>query len=83
MEFYAAERKKELLPCDSMDGTGEHYAKRSKPGGERQIPCDLTYKWNLINEINKLTKQNRLHGNKEGTPTLCDSMDGAGEYYAK
>ena len=28
MEFYAAERKKELLPfCDSRDGTGEHYAK--------------------------------------------------------
>ena len=29
MEFYAAERKKEHLPfaTDSMDGTGEHYAK--------------------------------------------------------
>ena len=26
MEFYAAERKKELYPCNSMDGTGEHYA---------------------------------------------------------
>ena len=29
MEFYAAERKKELMQflCNSMDGTGEHYAK--------------------------------------------------------
>ena len=28
MEFYAAERKKELIPfATSMDGTGEHYAK--------------------------------------------------------
>ena len=28
MEFYAAERNKELIPlCNSMDGTGEHYAK--------------------------------------------------------
>ena len=29
MEYYAAERKKEGAPtlCDSMDGTGEHYAK--------------------------------------------------------
>ena len=28
MEFDAAERKKELIPFgDSMDGTGEHYAK--------------------------------------------------------
>ena len=28
-----------------MDGTGEHY-----PGDERQIPYDLTYKWNIINK---------------------------------
>ena len=29
MEFYTAERKKELIPfvCNGMDGTGEHYAK--------------------------------------------------------
>ena len=28
-EYYVAERKKEGTPslCDSMDGTGEHYAK--------------------------------------------------------
>ena len=44
MEYYAAERKKELLPfCDSMDGTGEHYAKWNKPGDEGQIPYDLTF----------------------------------------
>ena len=30
-------------PCDSMDGTGEHYAKWNKPGGEGQIPYDLTF----------------------------------------
>ena len=30
--------------CNSMDGTGEHYAKWNKPGSERQIPYDLTYK---------------------------------------
>ena len=28
-------------------------AKWNKPGGERQIPYDLTYKWNLINKTNK------------------------------
>ena len=33
-----------------MDGTGEHYVKINKPGGERQIPYDLTYKRNLINK---------------------------------
>ena len=47
-------RKKEGAPTlrDSMDGTGEHYAKWDKPGGERQIPYDLPYKRNLINKIN-------------------------------
>ena len=33
-------RKKEGTPTlrDSMDGTGEHYAKWNKPDSERQIP---------------------------------------------
>ena len=43
---------------NSMDGTGEHYAKWNKPGSERQIPYDLTYKWNLINTTNKQAKHN-------------------------
>ena len=67
MEYYAAERKKELLPFATawMDGTGEHYTKWNKPGGERQIPHDLTYKWNLINKTNKQAKYNQRHLNKE------------------
>ena len=27
MEYYLAIKKKEILPFDSMDGPGEHYAK--------------------------------------------------------
>ena len=42
--------------CDSMDGTGEHYAMWNKPGGERQVPDDLTCKWNVINKTNKWAK---------------------------
>ena len=52
-------RKKEGAPTvwnRNKDGTGEHYAKWSKPGGERQIPYDLTYKCNLINKTNKQGK---------------------------
>ena len=42
MEFYSAERKKELIPfANSIDGTGEYHAKWNKPGGEGQIPYDL------------------------------------------
>ena len=46
---------------NSMDGTGEHYAKWKKPGGERQILYDLTCKWNLINKTNKQAKYNQRH----------------------
>ena len=48
-----------------MDGIGKHYAKGNKPGGKRQIPCDLTYKWNVINKANKQAKYIKRHGNKE------------------
>ena len=51
---------KELLPfCDNMDRSGGRYAKWNKPSGERQIPYDLTYKWNLINKANEQAKYNQ------------------------
>ena len=60
MEFYAAERKKGAPTlCDIMDGTGEHYVKWNKPGGEGQIPYDLTFNWNIINKRKKQTKYNQ------------------------
>ena len=49
-----------------MDGTGNHYTNRNKPGGERQIPYELTFNRNLINNTSKqnITKdtdiENRL-----------------------
>ena len=42
-----------------MDGTGEHYAKWNKPGGEGQILYDLTFNWNIINKRKKQTKYNQ------------------------
>ena len=58
-------RKKEgaYTLCNSMDGTGEHYAKWNKAGGERQIPYDLTFNWNIINETKKQAKYNQRHQN--------------------
>ena len=52
-------------------GTGEYYAKWSKPGSERQIPYDLTYEWNLI----KLAKYSQRHWNRQQT----DSNQRGGE----
>ena len=36
-----------------MDGTGEHYAKWSKLGSERQMPYDLSFNSNIINKREK------------------------------
>ena len=49
-------REKEGAPtlCNIMDGTGEHYAKWNKPGGEGQIPYSLTFNGNLINKRKKI-----------------------------
>ena len=41
--------------------TGKHYAKQNKPGGQRQIPYDLTFNRNLINKTNKQAKYNQRH----------------------
>ena len=53
-QWNITQQKKKGIPtfCDNMDGTGYYYAKRNKPVGERQIPCDLTYKRNLMNKVN-------------------------------
>ena len=57
MEFYAAKRKEEAYTlCNGMDRTGEHYAKWNKPGGEGQIPYDLTFNWNITKK--RKSKQN-------------------------
>ena len=47
-------KKEEGAPTlhNSMDGSGDHYGKWNKPGGERQMPYDLTYK-----ESNQQNKQ--------------------------
>ena len=62
-------RKKEGAPTlhNSMDGTGKHYAKWNKAGGERQIPYDLTYKQNLMNKTSKQAEYNQRHWNKGQT----------------
>ena len=52
VEFYTAERKKELLPFGTawMKLESIMLSEISQAG---QIPNDLTFKWNLINKISK------------------------------
>ena len=76
MEFYAAERRSSYI-CHSMDGTGKHYAKGNKPGGERQIPYDLTFNRNLMNK--QTSKQNITKDTEiEKRPTVT-TPEGRGE----
>ena len=66
MEYYAAERRKELLPFATawMELESITLSEISQVV-KRQIPHDLTYKWNLNNKTNKQAKYNQRHGNKE------------------
>ena len=56
-----------LTICNSMDGPRRCYTKWSKWVGERHIPNDFLYTWNLKNNINKQTRQNQTHRCDAGT----------------
>ena len=59
--LHSREKEGAYILCNSMDGTGEHYAKRNKPGREGHIPYDLMFNWNIIKRRRKQTKYNQRH----------------------
>ena len=61
--LHSREKEGTCTLFDSMNGTGEHYAKWNKPGGEGKIPYDLTFNWTIINRRKKQTKYNQRHWN--------------------
>ena len=61
MEYYTAERKKELLPFATAWMELENIMLSEKPDCEGQIPYDLTFNWNIINRKKKETKYNQRH----------------------
>ena len=46
-----------------MDGPRD--TKQSKSERERQIPCDITYMWNVKYDTNELTKQKQTHRHRK------------------
>ena len=50
-----------------MDRPRDYHTKWSKSEGERQIPYDITYMWNLIYDTNLSTKQKQTHRHREQT----------------
>ena len=62
MEYYAAERKKELLPFVTAWMELESImVSEIRQAFEGQIPYDFTFNWNLINKTNKQAKYNQRH----------------------
>ena len=49
--LFVYKREENFTLCNSMDGPGEHYAKRNTPVIERQVPYDFTHIWNLMNKL--------------------------------
>ena len=66
MEYYAAERKKELPPFATAWMELESIM-LSEISWEVKDKYHLTYKWNLINKTNKQAKYNQRLWNKEQT----------------
>ena len=57
-----------------MDGTRDSHTKYRKSDRERQVPCDITYIWNLIYGTNKPFHRKENHGHGEET-CGCQGMD--------
>ena len=47
--------------CCNKDGPRDYHTKRSKSERERQIPYAITYKWNLIKMVQKITYKAETH----------------------
>ena len=66
MEYYSAMKIDYLDICANADGPYVNYAKWNKSDGERQIPCDITFMWNLKQtEENKQTKKELIDTENE------------------
>ena len=44
--LFSHEKEGNPATCNNMDAPGGYYAKQNNPDTERQIPFDLSYKWN-------------------------------------
>ena len=62
--------------CSNVDGTKDFHTKRRKSGGERKVPYNVIYVWNLkYDTMNLPTKQKQTHRHREHT---CGCQGGGG-----
>ena len=55
------------IHCSNIDGPRGYQTKRSKSDTERQIPCDITYVWNLGEWMTSLAEQRSTHRHRKQT----------------
>ena len=69
IEYYSAIKKwGNPTICNNMVGSWRYYAKWNNPDRERQILCDLTFKWNLKKQRDKQTnKKQETHRKRDQT----------------
>ena len=72
-------KKEEIFTlCNSIDRSGEHYAKWNKPVRERKIPYDFTHMWNLMNKLNQQGKWGQTHRWRAGWQLGGEWLGGGG-----
>ena len=66
------------MKVHSMDGTRDSYTKWSRSERERQIPCDITCIWDLIDGTNEPFHIRENHGHEEQTCGCQGEGEGVG-----
>ena len=58
MEYYSAMKKDGIMPSADMDAT-THYHTKWNVRKRKTKPCDITYEWNLNNDTNEPTYEQK------------------------
>ena len=76
MEYYSVIKKKKIIPFAATWMELDTHTKWNKSEGERQIPYDITYIWNLKYGTNEPIYRKETHGLGKQT---CTCQGGKGE----
>ena len=64
--------------CSNVDGPRDYHTKWRKSDRERQIPYDITYKWNLKNSTNELIYKTKTDSQTENKLMVTKGEGGKG-----
>ena len=68
MEYYSAIKKEQSNAiCSNMDASRDYHTKLSKSERERQVPYDITYRWNLKYDTSEPTYEAETDSQTERT----------------